>query len=142
MRFTRNRFCKERLTGSRRAYKQSSFRKYSANLRILLGIMQEIDNFLQRLLGLVLAGHIGKCLACLRFRVNFRIGLSKCHCVASAHPFHHCTAHQLAKSNKNNQRKNPGNQKIQKRGCLGRNLRAVFHYAGIRNPLLQIVSRK
>ena len=58
IRFTGNCLGKQRLTRTGRAYQQRALRQLCANLCILLGIVEEIDNFLQRFFRFILTGNI------------------------------------------------------------------------------------
>ena len=72
---------KQRLTGARRAYKQGTAGKLGANLLIALGVLEKVDNLLQGLFGLFLAGDILEGDADIFGRDDARAGLAQ----ASAH---------------------------------------------------------
>ena len=78
----------ECLSRSGRAHKQGSLGKLGADLGVFSGIVQEIHNLRQGLLGLVLAGHIFEGDAGLLLDVHLGVALSHAHDAASAHALH------------------------------------------------------
>ena len=105
---TRHGSGKKCLAGTRRANQQRALRKAGADIRVLLRVMEEIHDFLQGILRLFLARHIGKGLAGLRLRVNLGIGFSKGHGIAAAHTLLHLLRHHIPKEYEYQNRKNPG----------------------------------
>ena len=79
IRFARNRFCKQRLSGSRRPYEQCAFRQFRPDAGILPRIMQKIHNLLQRLLRFFLPRNILKRNAGLFLHIHLGIALSNAH---------------------------------------------------------------
>ena len=58
MRLTGNRFRKQRLAGTGRANEQRALRQLRADGGIFFGVVQEVDDLLERFLRLVLTGHV------------------------------------------------------------------------------------
>ena len=102
--------CKERLAGSGRAHQQGSLGKIGSDIRILLGIVQEVHNLLQGILGFLLPCHVGKGNSCLVLSIYLCIGLSEGHGVAAAHPLGKHTAHDVSNDNKHQNGRHPGHQ--------------------------------
>ena len=71
--FTCHCFCKQGLTGSRRADKQCPLWQLRSDIQIFLWIVQEIDHLCQRFLSLFLSGNIRKGNTCFLLNVNLRI---------------------------------------------------------------------
>ena len=61
---------KQGLTGTRRAHQQRTLGQLGADVRVFLGIVQEVDDFLQGFLGFVLTGHVLEGHAGLLFHVD------------------------------------------------------------------------
>ena len=77
MRLAGDGLCQKRFAGAGRADEQGALGQRCADIRVFFRVMQEIDDLLEGLLGLVLAGDIGKGLAVFRLDVNFRVALAK-----------------------------------------------------------------
>ena len=107
MGFTCNGPCQQRLTCSGRSHQKGALGKVCANVRILLGVVQEIHDLLQRILGLLLARHICKCDPCFIFSINLCIGLSKSHGIVAAHALAHHASHDLSYDHKHQDGRHP-----------------------------------
>ena len=69
-RFSGHGLGKQGLTGTRRAHQQRTLGQLGADVRVFLGIVQEVDDFLQGFLGFVLTGHVLEGHAGLLFHVD------------------------------------------------------------------------
>ena len=96
----------QRFARAGRADKQRALGQLRADIAVFLRIMQEIDDLLERVLGLVLAGHVVKRLAGLRLDVDLGVGFAEAHRV-SAHPLAHLAEHERAEAVENDQRQHP-----------------------------------
>ena len=76
----------QRLAGARRADQQRALGELRADLRVLLGVVQEVDDLCQGLLGLVLAGHILEGDAGGLLHIHLGVGLA--HAADAAHSSH------------------------------------------------------
>ena len=86
--FTGNGFCKEGLAGTGRAYQQSTLRQLCADFGVFVGIMQKVNDLLQRFFGFVLSCHILKGNAGLLFHIDFGLGFAEAaHHTLTAHAF-------------------------------------------------------
>ena len=85
-----NGFCEERFTGARRADEQHALGDARTHFRILLGILEEMDDFSQFFLFLVAAGHIVKRGLFLFVTAELRAGFTEPGNAAGAalHPIH------------------------------------------------------
>ena len=63
--------------------------------------MQEVDQFLQGFLSLILPGDIGKTFAGLGLYIDLGVTLTKAHRIAAAHPITHETHEQLSYNEEN-----------------------------------------
>ncbi len=144
MRLARDGFRQQRLAGTGRADEQRAFRKLRADIGVAAGVVQEIDNFRQRLFGLLLPCDVREGLARLIFRIDFRAGLAEAHGVrahAAAHALGEHRKHQLPDPHKQQNRQNPGEDKVEQRGILRRDRRAEFD-ACVLQPLGERVVRE
>ena len=86
IRLPRHSLGKQGLAGTGRANQQGAFGQPRADLRVFLGIVEEVDDLLQRFLCLVLTGHILKGNAGLLFHVNLGLALAEtAHHAVAAH---------------------------------------------------------
>ena len=69
----------QRLAGARRADEQHAFRNPAAQVRVLLRVLQELDDLLELLLGFVDAGHIREAHFHFIVRVNLRFAARERH---------------------------------------------------------------
>ena len=76
VRFTRDRLGEQRFARARRADEQRAARQLRADVGILLGIVQEVDDLDEGFLRLVLTGDVGKGDAGGFFHVDLRVGLA------------------------------------------------------------------
>ena len=67
---------KQSLAGTGRAHQQSALGQSCADGRVLLGVVEEVDDLLQGLLGLVLTGHVLEGDAGLLFHIHLGVGLA------------------------------------------------------------------
>ena len=112
LRFAGYCFCEQRLTCTRRAYKQSTLRHISTNFSVFIRIMQEVDQFLQCFLSLILPGDIGKTFAGLGLYIDLGVTLTKAHRIAAAHPITHETHEQLSYNEENKDRQDPVREEV------------------------------
>ena len=82
--FACNRFCKQGLTGSRRAYKQNALRYSCAHFGKRFGILEELNKFLKLCLFLIGACDIVERLAVFLLAAEARSGLAEFHRAACA----------------------------------------------------------
>ena len=82
-RLASHRLGQQGLAGARRAHQQGALGQLGADLRVLLGIVEDVDDLLQGLLGLVLAGHIPEGDAGLLLHIDLGVGLA--HAAQAAH---------------------------------------------------------
>ena len=109
------------LAGARRADKQRALGQLGAYLGVFLRVVQEVDDLLERLLGLVLTGHVGEGLARLRLGVDLRAGLAEAHAehaVAVCHLLYHVAVEQRADAEDEHHGQYPRQEKAQQRGVL------------------------
>ena len=78
----------EGLAGARRAHQQGALGELGADLRVLLGVVEEVDDLHQGLLGLVLAGHILEGDAGLFLHIDLGVGLAHAAQAAAHLPRH------------------------------------------------------
>ena len=79
------------LAGARRAHQQRALGQLGADFRILLGVVEEVDDLHQGLLGLILAGHILEGDAGLALHVDLGVGFAQVADAAAhlaGHPTH------------------------------------------------------
>ena len=83
------------LAGARRAHQQRALGQLGADLGVLSGIVQEVDDLRQGFLGLVLAGYVGKGDAGGLFHIHLGVGLAHAadaadtaHAALFGHPVH------------------------------------------------------
>ena len=116
----------QRLAGARRAHEQRALGQTRADVGVFPRVVEEIDDLLERLLGLVLAGHVGKGDARLRLRIELGAGFAEAHGGhtghVAAHLFHHVAPEQRAAAEDDDQREHPAYQHVQQRGVLRRYL--------------------
>lgn len=74
----------QRLAGSRRAHQQGTLGQRRTDFKVFAGIVQEVHDFGQGLLGLVLPGHIGKGSLHVRIGINSGPALAERHEVAAS----------------------------------------------------------
>ena len=117
LRLTRDGLGQQRLAGAGRADEQRALGQLRADVAVLLRIVQEIDDLLQRVLRLVLAGHVVKRLAGLRLDVDLGVGLAEGHGIA-AHLLAHPAEHERAQGVEHDQRQHPGEQEADDRAHL------------------------
>ena len=108
-----------------RAHQQSAFGKPGADGRILVRMLQEVHDFLQSILGFLLAGYILEGDAGLLLGNDFRIGFTKAHGVdAAAHMFGHLAHQHLPQQREQRDRENPADDETEKGAVLRGDLRA------------------
>ena len=83
-----HRLGKQRLTRSGRAYQQRALGQLGADLGVLSGVMQEVHDLGQGLLGLVLSCHVLERDAGLLLHIHLGVALAHAHDSASAHAAH------------------------------------------------------
>ena len=129
------------LARARRAHQQHALRHGRADLLIFAGIVEVVDDLRQVLLGLVLAGHIGKLDALGGLDVDLGVGLAHIEHqgVAAAHFLHQAAGDDLTDGDKDHQRQDPA-QDIRQQGSL-LDLLAGGGDAGVQEPLHQAVVR-
>ena len=86
--------CEQCLTGARRAYKESALRYLTTQLRVLLRLLEEVNNLLYLLLSTHLTSHILKCdteIVALLVHLSLRLADVEhaTACSAAAHAAHH-----------------------------------------------------
>ncbi len=115
---------------------EGALRNCSPDLLVLSRIVEELHDLLQRFLGLVGSGDIGEGFPRLGLHVNFGLARTEGHGVAHAAQLAgHPVGHQLPNSDEQRQRKNPVQQRNQRRILLGYHL-AEFD-AGVVQPVHQ-----
>ena len=105
----------QRLAGARRADKQNALGHYGAHAAVFIRIVQEIHDLLQRFLGLLLPGHVGKGLARLSGHVHLGVTLAHAeghHIAAVAHALLHHTPQQHHGKDQDERGEDPGEQEI------------------------------
>ena len=107
----------ERLARARRAYEQRALGQGGADALVLVGVVEEVHDLPQGVLGLVLSGHVGKGLAGLALDVDFGVALAKLHGVA-AHALGEHPPHDLPDGHEQKNREYPRRQEAQKRRIL------------------------
>ena len=80
---------KQSLTGARRAHQQRALGELRADVGVLVGVVEEIDDLLEGFLGLVLTGHIGEADAGLLLHVDLGLGLAEAAHGIAAHALGH-----------------------------------------------------
>ena len=133
---SRHSFRQQCLTSSRRPYKKCSFRKLRADAAVFTRIMKEIHYFLQRLLCLILPGHILECDPGFFLHVHFCIALSDAHHTAAFCHLPHEEAEQNNK--KDNRQYHCHNNFKNQRACRIRHFAGKL-YAGLIENLRQSV---
>ena len=73
----------QRLTGARRAHQQHALGQLGADVGVLLGVVEDVDDLLQRLFRLVLSGHVPEGDARLFLHIDLGVGLA--HAAKTAH---------------------------------------------------------
>ncbi len=121
MRLTGNGLCKQRLAGAGRADKQGALRQLCADRRILLRVVQEVDDLDEGFLRLVLACHIGKGHAGVALNIFLGGGLADVSDHAAAR------ADSSPDKPEHHPHKNEGQDVIEKEGHDGTG-RAVVHH--------------
>ena len=118
------------LAGARRPHQQHALGQAGADGGVLLRPVEEVHHLHQRLLGLVLAGHVGKGYAGGRLlHVDLGPRLAEGHGVAhpagqAAHALHHPAGEQLPNDDKDHNGKNPAHQEGENGVGLGGDLRS------------------
>ena len=97
------------LAGARRAHQQRALRQLGADFRILLGVVEEVDDLHQGLLGLILAGHILEGDAGLALHVDLGVGFAQV-ADAAAHLAGHPTHQQGEDHHNEHHGQHPGQQ--------------------------------
>ena len=110
--FTGNGFCQQSLTGTGRTNQQSALGDLCADGGILLRIVEEIDDLLQRFLGFILSGHISEGDTGFLFHVYLCLALADGHTAAhlAAHIAHQEAEEQEDQGKGNHIGKQNGNQ--------------------------------
>ena len=119
MRFTGDRLCKQRLTGSGRSHQQRALGKLRADLGISSRIMQEIHDLLQGFLGLVLTCHVLKRDAGFLLYINLGVALSHTHGASAAG---HLLHQEIEEDDDRHKRQHIGQEDRQKQAGIVRNL--------------------
>ena len=96
---------------------QRALGQLRADVAVLLRVMQEIDDLLEGVLGLVLARDVVKRLAGLRLDVDLGVRLAERHGIA-AHLLAHPAEHEGAEGVEDDQRQHPGEQELDDRAHL------------------------
>ena len=120
MRFAGYGFGKQCFSGSGRAYKKRSFRKFCTDRCVFSRVMQEIHNLLERFFCLVLSRNIAECHAGFFLYVGLCFALSYAHDSAA---FVHAAHHPYHDSDKHHNRQNDCQQCVNDRS--GR-IRRIF----------------
>ena len=123
---------KQRLAGTGRANQQRTLGKLGADFGVLLGVVEEINDFGQGFLGFVLTGHILKGHAGLLFHIHFRFALAE-----AAH--HALAAHAFGNHAHEHKQDGKGNGIVQNHhnhGIIFRDLTGDFHAHALQ-PLRQ-----
>ena len=118
------------LSGARRAYQQRALGQLGANLRVLLRIVEEIDDLLQTLLCLVLTSHIPESNPRLFLHIDFGVCLSHA-AQAASHTGGHAPRQEGKQRNNNDQGQHPGDQDRDDRRGLGHIFGAKFDVAAV-----------
>ena len=147
MRLARNRAGQQGLAGARRADEQRALRQLGAYFGVLARVVQEVDNFLKRILGLVLSGHVREGDARLRFGVQLGSALAEAHgghvAHASAHFLYHPAVQQNAAAVNDNERQYPRQEEAKQRRILGGYLvRVCYLVRGGFDTVLQVEVRE
>ena len=122
LRLARDGLGQERLARARRAYEQRALGQGGADALVLVGVVEEVHDLPQGVLGLVLPGHVGKGLAGLALDVDFGVALAKLHGV-SAHALGEHPAHDLPDGHEQQNREYPRRQEAEQRRILRGNRR-------------------
>ena len=120
-----------------RAHQQRALGQLRADPGVLARVLQEVHNFLQRVLCFFLSGHVREGHAGLLFRHNLGVRLSEAHGVhPAAQPFPQLLAQQAAQAPEDDDGDNPAKQQAHQRTVPRGNLRAESH-AGVFKPFPQ-----
>ena len=115
-------FCQHGLAGARRADEEDALGHGSTDLLVFLGVVQIIDDLLQILFGLVLAGHIREADAVGGLDIDLGGGLAHAaehHRVRAAGLLHQLPVHNIAQPDEEDDGQHEAQQKAhQRRGLL------------------------
>ena len=127
------------LAGSRRAHQQDALGHGCADLLILTGVMEIVHDLLQVLLGLILAGHVGKVDALGGLHIDLGIGLpgAEHHGAGASGPVRQLLGHQLADGDEHDDGQDPRQHKAQQRRGLLYNVPGELR-SGVIQPLGQV----
>ena len=101
----------QRLACSRRANEQCTFGQTGTQSRVFPRIVEEVDEFLERRLGLVLPGDIGEARLYVTLGIDFRTGVSQRE-EASAGTFHHLTGSRTPDPIEDQTRQDPPKEEV------------------------------
>ena len=122
------------LTSARRAHQQGALGQLGANLGVLLGVVEDVDDLLEGLLGLVLAGHIPEGDPGLFLHIDLGVGLAQvAHSADAALSAH--AEHEQEQSHHHQDGQDIGQEQVEQIG-------GIVHRLGVgavRQVLLQLV---
>ncbi len=124
------------LAGTGRANQKRAFRQLGSDLRVLLGVVQEADQLLQGLLGLILARDVAEGNARVLLHIVARLALADVHHPAgAAHPVHEDAEHDHEEDDRDQEAQDGGDDLRHHRGLL-----RLVGDAGVLKPLRQFIS--
>ena len=135
-----HRLCQHRFASARRANQQCALWQLCTDGSVLVRVVQEVHDFGQGFLGLILTGDIGKGLAGLGLGVNLGVGFAEAHHVA-AHVLHHLFLQPLTDRDNEHNRHNVGDEHAQQGRGLRGNLGSELD-TGIEQTACQLVIRE
>ena len=122
LRFTGHRLGQQRFSRAGGAYQQGALGEFGADPGVLVRMLQEIHNLLQRILGFFLSGHVRKGDAGLLVRHDPGVGLPEVQGVhAAAHTLAQLIAQQPPQAHENRKGQKPGQDQAEQGIVLGGN---------------------
>ena len=107
--FAGHRLSQQRLAGAGRAHQQRALGQLRANVGVFLRVVEKINDLLQALLGLILAGHVLEGDAGLLFHVDLGVGLADA-AEAAPHALGHGAHQEGEQQIHHRHRQHPGEQ--------------------------------
>ena len=123
--FTGHGLGQQRFTGAGRTHQQRALGQLGADFGVLLGVVEEVDDLLQRFLGLVLSGHILEGDAGLLLHIDLGAGLADA-AESAAHALGHGAGQEGQQQHPDGNGQNPREDKAHDGAHLLHNLRIVM----------------
>ena len=115
--FTGHGLGQQRFTGTGRTHQQRALGQLGADFGVLLGVVEEVDDLLQRFLGLVLSGHILEGDAGLLLHIHLGAGLADA-AESAAHALGHGAGQEGQQQHPDGNGQNPRDDKAHDRAHL------------------------